>query len=253
MLNMKLLPTLNLIAVILFLGMTGNLQIIEETNAAPSEEETGTHVSPKISTIKKWGKSMDVDGDCKFFISNESLLISVPGLPNPHDLAAEIGTTNAPRVLQTVSGDFTVEVQVDGRFAPGKESTLPGRVGYNGAGLVIMSGPQNVVCLARAVMNHPDDKPKPYANFEMRADGDLERIGDANVHPLPVTGPVFLRLSRQRQKISAAVSTDGKTWEQLQPKELPMGWPKKLQVGVVAISTSTDEFNPRFSHFKIVK
>ncbi len=203
--------------------------------------------------IKGWGTAIDPDGDCEFFLSKESLLIRVPGTPNPHDLAAEIETVNAPRVLKTVRGDFTVQVKIDGRFTPGKESTLPGRVGYNGAGLVVMADSQNVVCLARAVMNHPGSEPKPYANFEMRAHGELARMGNANAKPLPSSGPVFLRLERHGQKISGAVSTDGKEWDQLKPKELPMDWPKKLQVGVVAISTSTNEFNPRFSNFKIVK
>lgn len=247
---MKPNSLLTLILAFAIFASSKTFPISDRANAA---EKSVAKKTSKTFSLNGWGKAVDPDGDCKFLVSKETLLINVPGSPNPHDLASEIGVTNAPRVTQTVNGDFSVEVEVDGRFQPGMESTLPGRVGYNGAGLVIMSDSQNVICLARAVMNHSDEKAKAYANFEMRANGDLERIGDANVHPLPNDGPVFLRLSRQRQTVFGAVSTDGKSWTQLTPKELPMDWPKKPQVGVVAISTSTDEFNPRFSKFKVVK
>jgi regulation of enolase protein 1 (concanavalin A-like superfamily) len=242
---MKRLPLVNLMAIVVGFTISGNVRV--------AAKETRPYTSPKASATHSWGKAIDPDGDCRFFVSGEALLISVPGLSYPHDLAAEIGITNAPRVLQSVSGDFTVEVKIDGRFEPGEKTTMPGRVGYNGAGLLVMSDSKNVVCLARAAMNHPGKKPTAYTNFEMRTDGDLERIGDANDFALPKSGSVFLRLSRQGQRICGAVSTDGKRWKQLQPKELPMSWSRKLQVGVVAISTSKEEFNPRFSRFKIVK
>src|SRR4051794_33092081 len=47
-----------------------------------------------------WGTAIDPDHDCKFFVAEDALLISVPGA-RPHDLAADIDTTNAPRVLQS--------------------------------------------------------------------------------------------------------------------------------------------------------
>src|SRR5436189_4997988 len=72
--------------------------------------------------IAGWGTAIDPDRDCKFFTSKDSLLISVPG-SHPHDLAADIDLINAPRILQNVHGDFTIQVKVDGRFAPGGKST----------------------------------------------------------------------------------------------------------------------------------
>ena len=146
-----------------------------------------------------------------------------------------------------------MQVRIDGRLTPGDESTLPGRTGYNGAGLVLMADPKNVICLARAVLHRSGGEPEPYANFEMRAGGEVDRIGDAREHPLPKTGPVFLRLERRGQKILGAVSADGLKWELLEPKEIPADWPQDLQLGVVAISTSKEEFNPRFSKLQIVK
>ncbi|WP_050785721.1 DUF1349 domain-containing protein [Pedosphaera parvula] len=205
------------------------------------------------SNLPRWGQVVDPDGDCKFFVAQDTLLIHVPGSAHAHDLAAEIDRVNAPRVLRQVKGDFTIQVRVDGRFAPGEESTQENRVGYNGAGLVVMANPQNVVTLARAVLQHPGEGPVPYANFEIRINGNLQRIGMTGDHPLPKTGPVFLRLQRRGSKITGAVSLNGDHWDELGSRKIPNKWRKKLQAGVVAISTSTEEFNPQFSEFKISK
>ncbi len=199
-----------------------------------------------------WGTAIDPDHDCTFFVAEDALLISVPG-SHPHDLAADIDTTNAPRVLQSVRGDFTIQVRVEGRFAPGEESTKEGRTGYNGAAIVAMSDAQNVVTLARAVLQRPGEEAVPYANFEIRVAGELQRIGLTGDHPLPKAGPVFLRLERRGSKFLAAVSADGISWDVLEPKEVPAEWPKELQTGIAAISTSKDEFNPRFSKLQLVK
>jgi len=224
------------------------------TSSLLTAEQPAAPLAAAANTeIAGWGTATDPDGDCKFFLSAGELLITVPGSNRPHDLAAEIKTINAPRVLQPVRGDFVMQVKIEGRLTPGDESTLPGRVGYNGAGVVLMADPQNVVCLARAVIHRSGGEPMPYANFEMRANGKLDRIGYANEHPLPKTGPVFLRLERRGQKILGAVSADGLKWKVLQPKEIPPDWPQELQLGVVAISTSKEEFNPRFSNLQILK
>ena len=199
-----------------------------------------------------WGAATDPDKDCRFFLDKESLLISVPGA-RPHDLAADIGVVNAPRVLQEVHGDFTLQVRVEGRFSPGDESTKAGRTGYNGAALVALADNGNVVTLARAVLQRSGKEVQPYANFEIRVDGELQRIGVTGDHPLPKEGPVYLRLERRGTKFLGAVSADGVTWDILEPKEIPSTWPKKLQAGVAAISTSKEEFNPRFSKLQTLK
>ena len=206
----------------------------------------------RTSELAGWGVTSNPDGDCQFFISEETLLIHVPG-GRPHDLAAEINVTNAPRALQTVNGDFTLQVLVDGRFAPGSDSMLSGRTAYNGAGLIAVFDERNVVTLARAVLQRGDGKPWPYANFEMRAAGELERFGLETDLPIPLDKPVFLRLERQGQRMLGPAGPDGITWNVLEPKNLPDDWPRELQVGVVAISTSKEEFNPRFSKLQLLK
>jgi regulation of enolase protein 1 (concanavalin A-like superfamily) len=168
-------------------------------------------------------------------------------------LAADVATTNAPRVLQPVTGDFTLQAQVDGRFTPGEQSSLPGRGGYNGAGLVALVDDQNVVTLARAVLHHAGSEPQAYANFEIRINGHVERLGNVADQPIPHSGPLFLRLELRGRKIHGSVSRDGSKWSNLESKEIPEEWISKLQVGIVAVSTSKEEFNPRFSKLQLLK
>ena len=217
--------------------------------ASASHAESLKHPT-KPKKISGWGKAYNPDGDCQFFTSDENLLISVPATQGPHDLAAEIKVVNAPRVLRSVRGDFVVQVCVDGRMSPGGASTLRGRLAYNGAGLVAMVDDENVACLARAVLLD-DKKYRGYANFEMRNDADLDSIGIIQKNPLPISGPVFLQLERRGDKISASTSHDGQQWRRVDSKHIPARWGKELQVGVVAISTSSEEFAPRFSKFRL--
>ena len=211
-------------------------------NAAPDRE------------LRGWGKPLNPDGDCEFFMSGDGrLLIQVPGGARAHDLAADIQLSNAPRVVQSANGDFTLQVRIDGRFEPGDESTKSERIAYNGAGIIAMVDPRNVVTLARAVLQHPGDSPVPYANFEIRSGGKLLRMGMTDDLPLPEKGPVYLRLERRGGRFLGAASTDGATWSELSAKEVPATWPKKLQIGLIAISTSTKEFNPGFSNLQVIK
>ena len=72
--------------------------------------------------LEGWGKVVDPDGDCKFDAARGSLSIAIPG--THHNLNPAV-RQNAPRVLQEVEGDFTVQVRVSGDFEPGQRSTLP--------------------------------------------------------------------------------------------------------------------------------
>ena len=234
-------------------GTPGTVTVAETQDILlPAKAVTKVKAPDAITShIRGWGKSIDPDGDCKFSLKEDELSICVPGSNGPHDLAAEIEVTNAPRVLQSVRGDFMVQAKIEGRFEPGDQSTLPGRTGYNGAGLVVMADANNVICLARAALQREDSDPTHYANFEIRVNGELKRMGLTGDYPLPATGPVHVRIERRGQTILGAVSEDGKRWHELTPKELPSTWPDQLQTGVVAISTSKEEFTPRFSHFEI--
>jgi regulation of enolase protein 1 (concanavalin A-like superfamily) len=222
-----------------------------DQSAHTNQLVSGHNQSVSDENLPGWGRIINPDGDCSFYLGKNSLVISVPGSGNPHDLAAEINRTNAPRVLQDVEGDFTIQVQTDGRYEPGEISTQENRSAYNGAAIIVTLDPQNVVTMARAVLQFPGDKPGYYANFEMRSGGKLRRMGLTGDHGLPSRGPVFLRLQRSGLEITGAVSLDGSNWQILGTKKLSTAWSGKVSAGVAAISTSEAEFDPRFSGLTI--
>src|SRR6476619_733909 len=51
-----------------------------------------------------WGQFIDPDDDCAWRLKNNTLTILVPG--REHDLGAERGVMNAPRIMQQIVGDF---------------------------------------------------------------------------------------------------------------------------------------------------
>jgi hypothetical protein len=241
----------------LYLGrLDVNTNTSEATHSPTTELVSANNLSGTNRSdedLPGWGRVVNPDGDCNFYLGKNSLVISVPATGNPHDLAAEIDRTNAPRVIQDLEGDFSIEVQTDGRYQPGDISTQGGRSAYNGAALIMTLNPQNVVTLARAVLQFPGDKPGFYANFELRTNGKLQRIGLTSDYGLPAQGPVYLRLERSGSSITGAVSLDGSDWHSLGTKQVPSNWSGKLSAGVAAISTSEAEFDPRFSGLKITR
>ena len=218
-----------------------------ESPAEPAKVEAA---KPAEQQIEGWGKAMDLDGDCQFSLKSGRLMITVPGSAQPHDLSAELDSTNAPCVQRHVAGEFMITVKVEGEFTPGVVSTQPGRTGYNGAGLLLISDTRNYVRLERAALQ-TEDEPVPYTNFEIRLDGKLLRVGRTNDRPIKAGQPVWLRLARSGPSIRGWVSDDGEQWDELPAKEVPPEWCNELNVGVAAISTSTGPFTPSFSGLKL--
>ena len=221
-----------------------------KTEAAAADERDAPLATPRL-TLAGWGELVDPDGDCVFEKKDATLTITVPGTPKPHDLSAELISMNAPRVLQPVTGDFTIEVRVDGEFKPGDESTQAGRTGYNGAGLLLFADSRNFVRIERATLQRSNQEPSGYVNFEIRVDGEVIRIGTTGDRPIKVDQPVFLRLVRTGDTLHGFASDDGEKWDELDPKPIPTEWPKDLQAGVAAISTSKVSFTPVFSGLKL--
>lgn len=223
----------------------------ENIGAPPTGLENVTpSVIPERSGHGPWGQFINPDRDCAFRMEGNSVTLAVPGAEQPHDFAPELRILNAPRVLQKTNGDFCIEVEIAGSFTPGEESTLPGRTGYTGAGLVLIADSQNCVTLARATLQHPGGAPQGYINFEMRENGELTRMGSILDRPVTSDAPIHLRLERRGKQILGAVSEDGTKWEELPPKQLSDAWPEKAEAGIIAISTSKQPFEPKYSALK---
>ena len=63
---------------------------------------------------------------------------------------SDIRLQNSPRVLSRVGGDFIAEVKISG-WLPGRvpASTIPGRLPYHGAGLLLIKDQDNYISLHR--------------------------------------------------------------------------------------------------------
>jgi regulation of enolase protein 1 (concanavalin A-like superfamily) len=227
---------------------------VGEPAPAPDKSDPAEKPVPEDKTIKGWGAPVDPAADCSFKTDGTKLIINVAGSAKPHDLSSELGSMTAPRVLQPLKGDFLLQVRVDGEFKPGGESTQEGRTGYTGAGLVVMADEKNFVRIERASLNRGEED-VPYINFEIRVDGQLERIGNTGDFKIDGENPVWFRLERKGDKMLGSMSQDGKNWVSGEPKELRAeAWQKpNVAGGVAAISTSVKSFAPVYADLSVVQ
>ena len=196
---------------------------------------------PRVS-ISGWGQPFNPDGDCAITPDGEILTIRVP--PTPHDLSAEVGRINAPRVLQEVEGDFTAQVKVCGVLHPTAAASVPDRVAYQAGGLLLWSDNRNYIRLERAALQR-DGAVQPLAAFEMRLRGEL-----ADAHPAVAPDQdIYLRLERRGNQFRAAFSTDGRQWTPLEPLQAPL--PAKVRIGVAAVNAARQPLSLRYEEFRV--
>jgi regulation of enolase protein 1 (concanavalin A-like superfamily) len=196
--------------------------------------------------LKGWGEVIDPDGDCRIRQEGGTLSIAIP--PTLHDLSAESGHMNAPRVLEPIEGDFIGQVKVSGNFSHAGQRTSNRFLAYHGGGLVLWQDDQNYVRLERAALLDQQGQVVHYANYEIRKDG--KRLRAPSGVRLPDQS-VFLRLERRQGKIFGSVSVDGVKWTSFDPFLIELNRPLKL--GVCAINTSTEPFTAQFSDLEVFR
>ncbi len=63
-------------------------------------------------------------------------------------------------------------------------------------------------------------------------------------------GECYVRIERKGSTIFGSSSTDGKTWKNLKP--IDTVWPKKIKVGLHAVTSSNQPFTAEFKEFSLV-
>jgi WD40 repeat protein/regulation of enolase protein 1 (concanavalin A-like superfamily) len=190
-----------------------------------------------------WDKPVDPDRDCTFQTAGGKLTITVPG--KDHDLGAERGQMNAPRLLFDVEGDFTAQVRVSGDFQPSTDATVRGKVPVVGAGLALLLDDKTYIRLERFGL-YREPKYENFGSWELRQNA---RMTFSRTSP-PLTGKeTYLRMERRGDQLLGAVSEDGSKWYELKPIEVAL--PPKLKLGVDALSTSSRPFAPFFEEFQL--
>ena len=224
-------------------GKTAN----ETTASSIAEQGQAADGHDRTAAVKEnWGDAVDPDSDCKFELEprEHRVRIIVPG--NTHILSAEIGRVNAPRILRDIKGDFDVSVRVAGTTHPGGKATTTVYPPYHGAGLLIWQDQENYVRLEIA-SDIQHGKARPYVNFEHRKAGALATSsGIANSD-----GSNHLRLKRRGAEIFASFGPDGVRWTSFSPLNARLN--DRLNVGVVAINSSTKPFTAEFEGFDVLE
>jgi regulation of enolase protein 1 (concanavalin A-like superfamily) len=191
--------------------------------------------------IKGWGQTEDPDGDCKISAKEGKVTFSIPG--TAHDLwPGGPRKVNAPRVLQDVEGDFTVQVRV-------ASSVKPENGFFRAGTLLIWLDDKTFIRLDSACAHRGGSTFDFYCYLHVFK--DKERLVNEQLRPLK-DQPTDLRLERRDTKIVASFSQDGaKTWKAFQEKTLDL--PRKLKVGVAAVNGTDSPFTVTLEDFKISK
>ena len=191
-----------------------------------------------------WGMAIDPDGDVKISTSGKSLSLQIPG--TLHDLVADIGKFNAPRILRPVDGDFVSIVRVDGTFTPGGKSTKEKTYPLNAGGLVLWKDSDNYIFLQRTAMLGKGNKINSMIMFEEREAGHRGATHNQGVPG----GAVFLRLERKGGRIIGAFSDNGIQWKALKPMDT--SWATgNVKVGLVATNTSSEPSTVKYENFDL--
>lgn len=188
-----------------------------------------------------WEAPVDPAGGCKVLVDRDGKRIRIAVPESPRVLSAEIGRMDAPRVLRPVRGDFDVSVRVNGVFHPSGRSTLKEYAPYHGAGILLWQDERNYLRLEIATDLHRG-RPRPYANFEWRRDGELASSKGLRIEG----GSNRLLLRRRGNEIRAAFGRDGDHWTWFAP--LAANFQDNLKVGADAINTAT---NPLFAELEM--
>lgn len=194
--------------------------------------------------IAGWGSAIDPDGDVAFDVSEKSLILKIPG--TLHDLVADIGKFNAPRVLRPVEGDFVATVRIDGSFNPQGKSTKEKTFPLNAGGLVMWKDAENYISIQRTAMLGKGDQLKPLILFEEREAGHR----GATHNQIPPAGPIYVRLERKGSRVTGVVSENGKTWKVLKP--IDATWAAgPMQVGLLGVNTASEPCTLRYMDYSL--
>ncbi len=135
------------------------------------------------------------------------------------------------RVLQELKGDFIAQVKVTGEFKPGATSTIPGRLSYHGAGLLVVADKDNYISLHRGCV-FINDRMRHYANFELRESAlSISRMRSRFRIRTPTCG-----WSGEATKCSMPRALTVSTGRHM--NQLKWSCPKRSSSGIVGVSSS---------------
>jgi len=182
----------------------------------------GDSPSPQMEWI-------DPKGDCSYkMLSPSGLQITVPSV---HDMWPVIH--DAPRLLQTISGDFAIETKIS-------DSSEGRKLG----GLLVWKDERS---FARFELASSSTWYEGCIYYGAKVDGRFIHPG---IHPFEAENG-WLRLERKGHRFTGYVSVDGENWYRCGWADIPMEDP--IQVGIHALCPRQPATSTRFEYFKILR
>ena len=141
----------------------------------------------------------------------------------------------APRVLNEVEGDFTMEATI-----------IPtAKKDWSSAELFLAAGPDFYFRMGPAATTGD----KPNFAYHYAEKGKLADIVNLS-GKVDLTKPIRIRFQRLGGLLIVSHQQDGGAWTTFYPVNL-RAWPAKIQAGVVALNTSGEPFTAVFTDFKL--
>lgn len=229
----------------LIVGVLSTLPILAAMSvlsAAPIPKE-----SPKERIQTLFGTVQDPDQDCETtLVERRTLRIRIPG--KHHSMYGDVGHTNAPRVMRSVSGDFVAQVRVHVQFDPRGAAADQGLPPAVGGGLLLTDGETGVVefrLLQEKIGNNP-------WRTSTECDVRLPGFEAGNSVPRPLhDAAIILRLTRKQGRLFTEWSDDGKVWNSTKRNGTAAPLNRRLSIGVYAIQNTDKPATVLFDTFQV--
>jgi regulation of enolase protein 1 (concanavalin A-like superfamily) len=211
-------------------------------------DKKGAAKKKAAQAVDGWGTVADPANDSTVGEKEGKVTIKVPGGNHNLNPTFRYGT-NAPRIMQKVTGDFTVQVKVTFSDPPGTTSAVNGRP-FNGAGILVWQDEQNFLRLERNCYWDGAGQLVCYPPLIEDWIGGKYTSATAPVPATFFTGPsTWFRISRQGGSLGLAMSQDGAEWSTL--RTVTMDLPDEISVGVAAVNSSTKSFTAEFEGLEL--
>ncbi len=208
----------------------------------PAATQPAQAQAPAAATAE-WGTPEDPDHDSQIKVEGAAATIVVPG--GIHNLVTPPGQANAPRIMRPVEGDCFAEVKVADGLRPADPAAPGANVPFQGAGLVLWGDAGDFIRLESAAVSR-GGQVHAYILFEHHRTGAPAMDQGAQF----AGGPVWLRLERRGNQVTAWYNTDGTNWIALRPMDFAA---PRASAGVAAVNTAAAPFPARFEGLRVGK
>jgi regulation of enolase protein 1 (concanavalin A-like superfamily) len=201
---------------------------------------SGTVIDDEFTSSTLGGnwKFVDPSGGSSYSLTaNPGGLQITTSEPPTRDLYTNI--VSAPRMMQSVKGDFTVETKVSGTFDENDE----------GAGLLIWIDSDNFIRLERMsrTVNHPVEQ---QILFAVNRNDNFNTPSGGIIHLSSRLDPTYLKIQKSGNLFSGYYSSDGSIWKYLGDVSLPND--DQVSVGLDLIMVyHTGTLIANFDYFKL--